>query len=149
NYMYSPIEEQKAPVKISFKNDVKQIKEKETDAKKSENVFMVKEATSEQQTNKDVAPEVSNLEKVVPKKELTKGPLLPTTVLYAQVINNGYQLVDASPKIILRMLKSTLEDVFIAESLDLNGVVYKRNNKWYFEYNKDGKVVVEELQIKF
>mgnify|MGYP003640742340 CR=1 FL=1 len=147
NYAYAAKVEQEAPVKISFKNDVKQIKE--TDAKKPDHVVEVQKDQLELQNEKEVAPVVSNVEKVVSKKELTKGPLLPPTVLYAQVINNGYQLVDATPKIILKMLKSTLEDVFIAESLDLNGLVYKRNNKWYFEYNKDGKVVVEELQIKF
>lgn len=147
NYMYSPTEEQNAPLKISFRNDVKQIKE--TAPKKSENVVVLKEVATEQHTNEIVVPEVSNLEKADPKMELPKGPLFSTTALYAQVINNGYQLVDASPKIILRMLKSTLEDVFIAESSDLNGVVYKRNNKWYFEYTSDGAVIVEELQIKF
>ncbi len=146
-YTYSPKEEQEAPVRISFKNDVQQLNG--TDAKKPAASVSVGDSTGKKGEVTEMALQVVDQEEDASKKALQKGPIVPPTVLYAQVINNGYQLVDASPKIILKMLKSTLEGVFIAESLDLNGVVYKRNNKWYFEYSKDGQVVVDELNIKF
>ncbi|MEB8330009.1 hypothetical protein OO009_11635 [Flavobacteriaceae bacterium KMM 6897] len=147
NYAYSLKDEQEAPVKISFKNDVRQVAEVDTDKPRS--VVLAQEATTEQQTYKELVPEPSNLEKEAPKMENSGIGLLPKTVLYAQELANGYQLVDNTPKIVLKMIKSTMADVFIAKAGDQDGMVYKKEGKWFFEYTANGQVVVEELQIKF
>ncbi len=70
-------------------------------------------------------------------------------VLYAQEITNGYQLVDSDPKIVMKLLKSTSPNVYIAESGNLIGVVYSEAGKWYFEYYQGDQLVSEELGIKF
>ena len=69
--------------------------------------------------------------------------------LYAQPIANGYQLIDTTPKTILRMFKSSVTDCFIAENGSSNGIVFKRDDNWIFEYYKDGKLMAEKLLIKF
>lgn len=69
--------------------------------------------------------------------------------LYAQAIANGYQLIDTSPKIVLTLLKTSVQDFFIAENGALHGVVVKKNGDWYFEHYKDNQLVAEKLLIKF
>lgn len=69
--------------------------------------------------------------------------------LYAQAIGNGYQLIDTSPKIVLTLLKTSVQDFFIAENGAQHGVVVKKNGDWYFEHYKDNQLVAEKLLIKF
>ncbi|WP_298738376.1 hypothetical protein [uncultured Chitinophaga sp.] len=69
--------------------------------------------------------------------------------LYAQTTPTGYQLIDTTPKKVLTLLKTSMQDYFIAEDGTSNGVVFKKNNEWYFESYKDGKLVSQQLQIKF
>jgi hypothetical protein len=72
-----------------------------------------------------------------------------TGTLYAQVTPNGYQLIDTTPKKILTLLKTSLQDYFIAEAGPSNGVVFKKDGEWLFEYYKDNKLVSQKLEIKF
>ncbi|HVI47313.1 MAG TPA: hypothetical protein VM802_20715 [Chitinophaga sp.] len=69
--------------------------------------------------------------------------------LYAQATANGYQLIDTTPKKVLTMLKTSVQDYFIADNGASHGIVLKRNGDWYFEYYKDNKLVAEKLLIKF
>lgn len=70
-----------------------------------------------------------------------------TGILYAQATANGYQLIDTSPKKVLTLLKTSIQDHFIAEGV--NGVVFKKEGEWNFEYYKDNKLVSQKLNIKF
>jgi hypothetical protein len=72
-----------------------------------------------------------------------------TSTLYAQATSNGYQLVDTSPKKVLTLLKTSMQDYFIAETGASNGVVFKKDGAWVFEYYKDNKLVSQKLEIKF
>ena len=72
-----------------------------------------------------------------------------TGTLYAQVIPNGYQLIDTTPKKVVTLLKTSTEDYYIAEAGSSNGVVFKKNGEWFFEYYKDNKLVSQKLAIKF
>jgi hypothetical protein len=68
--------------------------------------------------------------------------------LYAQPTDNGFQLVDTTPQKILTLLKTSQPDYYIAEG-PLNGVVFKKNEEWLYEYYKDNKLISQKLQIKF
>jgi len=70
-----------------------------------------------------------------------------TGVLYAQPTANGFQLIDTTPKKVLTLLKTSIADHYIAEGV--NGVVFKKDGEWMFEYYKDGKLVSQKLNIKF
>lgn len=72
-----------------------------------------------------------------------------TGTLYAQVVPNGYQLIDTSPKKVLTLLKTSIEDHFIAEGGGTNGIVFKKNGSWFFEYYKENKLISQKLDIKF
>ena len=82
------------------------------------------------------------------------APTLPaateiTGTLYAQATPNGYQLVDITPKKVLTLLKTSVQDYFIAEAGTYSGIVFKKEGEWVFEYYKDDKLVSRKLAIKF
>jgi hypothetical protein len=68
--------------------------------------------------------------------------------LYAQPTANGFQLVDTTPQKILTLFKTSVPDYYIAEG-PWNGVVFKKNEEWLYEYYKDNKLISQKLQIKF
>lgn len=72
-----------------------------------------------------------------------------TGVLYAQATPNGFQLIDTTPKKVLTLLKTSMQDYFISVDGNINGVVFKKNEEWLYEYYKDNKLVSQKLQIKF
>jgi hypothetical protein len=71
--------------------------------------------------------------------------------LYAQPVPGGYQLIDTTPKRVLTLLKTSLQDCFLAETTTgaSNGIVFKKNGEWFLEYYKDGSLVSQKLAIKF
>jgi hypothetical protein len=86
----------------------------------------------------------------VPAENVAATAVPPAAgTLYAQPIANGYQLIDTTPKTILRMFKSSVADFFIADNGSSNGIVFKREESWVFEYYKEGKLMAEKLLIKF
>lgn len=91
---------------------------------------------------------IDSEEEVVPKV-VEKKEFLNSNMLSAQPIVNGFQLVDLTPKIILKMLKTSVVDSYIATSEAKNGVVFKKNNEWFFEYYVGDKLTSEKLNIKF
>jgi hypothetical protein len=72
-----------------------------------------------------------------------------TSTLYAQATSNGYQLIDTTPKKVLTLLKTSMQDYFIAEDDTSKGVVFRKNGEWFFEYYKDNQLISRKLQIKF
>ncbi|ETN96719.1 hypothetical protein [Zhouia amylolytica] len=88
-----------------------------------------------------VTPAVVNTEARVSKSALG--------TLYAQPIENGYQLVDMSPKVVMYLKATSQQHMYIAQKGSLSGTVYKDGSNWYFEFYKDGKLKKELLDIKF
>ncbi|PWL38014.1 hypothetical protein DKG77_06900 [Flagellimonas aquimarina] len=140
-YKYVPKEENKEveePITVSFKNDVKSLDE---EPKKP---IVVQEATTENQSFKSMEPVTSPIKKADEVVEPINSDLL-----YAQPIENGYQLVDSTPKVRLKLMETSVENVFLVSHGDKNGVVFKKDDKWFFEYAENGKKVVKELNVKF
>lgn len=84
-----------------------------------------------------------------PAKPGSVATTQPSGTLYAQAITNGYQLIDTTPKIVLTLLKTSVQDYFIAGNGTANGIVFKKGENWFFEYYKDGKLIAEKLLVKF
>jgi hypothetical protein len=72
-----------------------------------------------------------------------------TGTLYAQAVPNGYQLVDTTPKKVLTLLKTSIQDYYIATAGASGGIVFKKDGEWFFEYYKDDKLVSKKLEIRF
>lgn len=59
-------------------------------------------------------------------------------------IANGFAIMDATPKVVLQIYKTTNPNVFIADKFGIKGVFTKSGNKGVFEYYLNDKLVVEE-----
>lgn len=103
-------------------------------------------STLEEQTYKSVEPRPSTIKKA-------DGPQSQATtfsgLLYAQPMENGYQLVDSTPKIVLKLEETSMENVFLTEYAGNNAVVFKKEDKWVLEYSENGEKKIKELNIKF
>jgi hypothetical protein len=66
---------------------------------------------------------------------------------YAQATNNGFQVVDNTPKVVMILLKTSKENTFIVKGE--NAIVYEEDGFWYISKNDGVKVSVERLDIKF
>jgi len=71
-------------------------------------------------------------------------------IWYAQPVDNGFQLVDSSPKVQMKLVKTTQENTYIAMVDDAPmGMVYQKEGQWWHEYYEEGKVQLRKLRIKF
>lgn len=68
---------------------------------------------------------------------------------FAQPIPDGFQVVNSEPKIIMKMFKTSVKNVFLASKDSKSGVVLSKNNQWFFEYYENSKLVSEPLNLKF
>ena len=68
-------------------------------------------------------------------------------ILYAQVTDNGFQLVDTTPKVVFKVLKTNQENIFIIE--DKNGILFKKGNLWIAEFYEDNVLIKKEYQVRF
>ena len=69
--------------------------------------------------------------------------------LFAQPIANGFQLVDSTPKVVMKLFKTSANNFYIGQKDSQQGVVFNKNNQWYFEYYQNDKLVSEKMEIKF
>lgn len=153
-YKYEPMEANVPPT-VSFKNDVKKVEGTAHVAsnQNTPNPVVQQKATLEEQSYKSMEPVPSNITKADNRPDMA----LPNVdykadgagVLYAQAIANGFQLVDSTPKIALKMYATSQANFFIAEGDAHSGVVLKKGEKWYFEYYEGDKLMGQELNIKF
>ncbi len=144
-YSYTPAEEEET-VRVSFKDDVKDL-----------NQETKQEISDEMDPQLQVTPEEEVVEEELPSEEVTRpqSVTVPLVIveedltLYAQEIPNGFQLVDRSPKVRLRLYRTAQEGVFLAEGESVSGVVYSEGDTWYLDYYRDEKLVHKALKIKF
>ncbi|WP_142783915.1 hypothetical protein [Changchengzhania lutea] len=138
---------------------------------------MVTEETSDKVVNTEVAQEIQMLKKEIkalkedkkPEPRITKVPSVESkktqvktvtntpkskeikevlsNVLYAQVIEHGFQLVDSSPKVVYLIQETSLDNVFLVENK--NAIIYRKGDGWIFEFYSNGNLQREELNIKF
>jgi hypothetical protein len=69
------------------------------------------------------------------------------TTLYAQEKPYGYQVVDATPKVVMQLLTTSAQNVFLVK--DKNAIVYKEDGFWYYSENNGELKEPKTLDIKF
>ncbi|MEM0575349.1 hypothetical protein [Flavobacterium polysaccharolyticum] len=72
-----------------------------------------------------------------------------TAVYYAQPTPNGYQLVDTTPKVVMKLYKTSKSDYFTAVRDGVQGALLLKDNEWYFEYYQNEQLLSEKIAIKF
>lgn len=98
------------------------------------------------ETQQKEKPEVLEILKPVETRSVEKESVL-SDILYAQIIPNGYQLVDSSPKVVYTIYYSGKKDVFIVKEKD--ALIYKLNDTWVYAENRGDKLDVNSIKIKF
>lgn len=162
DYSYTPVEEDSKPITVSFKNDVKTLHTDQT-AESTEVMALAEEtsrikpknskegvrqiATETEQSYSNRTPVESSIKQS--SKQMAAVQNKDTVVLYAQPIANGYQLVDGTPKVVMKLMKSSTENVFIANAEGKSGMVFKNEAAWVFEYYVNDQLVRDVLHIKF
>ena len=68
-------------------------------------------------------------------------------ILYAKVIVDGFQLFNTDSSMMMMLLKTSAQNVFIVK--DKNAIVYKHNDKWMYSENNGVNKNEKELNIKF
>jgi hypothetical protein len=145
DYAYEPQQGQPtetAPVTVSFKDDVKTV-----DNEPKTNVVEQK-ATMEEQVYKTVEPKPTTITKGS-NKDVVVTAVPNSSLLYAQPTETGYQLVDSTPKVVLKLEETSMENVFMTNFEGNNAVVFKKGDTWLLEYSDNGEKVQKELNIKF
>ena len=91
---------------------------------------------------------------VISKPEIVKTPKVETTttkstvsILYAQPTANGFQLVNTTPEVVFKVLKTNIKDVYVIK--DSNGILYKNGSTWIAEYNLGETKIIETYEVKF
>lgn len=145
NYQYVPKEKDNVAVtsevskNVEVAQEIKQLKA-ELDSLKAEKQTAVAQ-TEAVQTESTVQPVQKAMPSVVRSEEKTSD------ILYAQPIENGFQLVDSSPKVVYKIKKTSLDNVFLVEGLD--GTLLNKNGEWIMEYYENGALKQKTLNVKF
>jgi hypothetical protein len=152
NYKYEPNESitsistaVQAPAKAEVSQEIAELKKEIQNLKKEKQTVV--EAVDNTAVSK---PEVVVQEpKQVAKPEVKEPAVIEgvSNVLYAQEIENGFQLVDSSPKVVYRIKKTNLNDVFLVEGS--SAIIYKKGDDWVVEYYSGGALEQDMLNINF
>ena len=96
-----------------------------------------------EEVKSEVAPTVVS---TVPVPVIEKST---SNTVYAQATATGYQLVDASPKVVYKLYATSRSDLFIAMKGNNQGVLIQKDNQWFFEYYENATLVSEKVAVKF
>ena len=152
NYAYNPqqrvIQDNVKPVKQPVLQELPEEKPVNTDpiSKVIQEPKVELERPVSPETQQKEKPEVMEVIKPVETRSVEKESVL-SDILYAQIIPNGYQLVDSSPKVVYTIYYSGKKDVFIVKGKD--ALIYKLNDTWVYAENKGDKLDVNSIKIKF
>jgi hypothetical protein len=144
NYRYKPNSNV-----VALTNKSNTTKSQEIEKLKEE----IKTLKEEKPSNKKVSAKVEDkkveiVEEVVVVPEVKKvNTVKILNVLYAERIDNGFQVVDSTPKVIMVLLTTPKQDAFIVKGRD--AIVYKENGSWYLSENNGSKTTTKTLNIKF
>ena len=122
-----------------LKEEIQTLKEEQkrevVEVKKPTTVSIVKKSEPKDQEVKQV---------VVSKKEIAE---VSSDILYAQVTENGFQLVDNTPKVVCRISETGVKNVYLVENE--SAIIYKQNDEWIYEAITKGVIKQKKLNIKF
>jgi len=130
---------------VAVVQEIQQLKEEIKNLKQEKKTEVVEAVVPQMAEKKEAIVNVNPIEKGHVKKADVK--VVSSDVLYAQPIENGFQLVDSSPKVVYKIKKTSLENVFLVEGFD--GTLLNKKGQWILEYYENGSLKQKVLNIKF
>ncbi|AXT19202.1 hypothetical protein D7030_13735 [Flavobacteriaceae bacterium AU392] len=150
NYKYVPNNERITDkfTTVKANAEAEEIKRLEEEVKALKEEKKRQAVTFENQKVKESkVSEVIKKEESIPAVSSKPEEVIDNTVLYAQKITNGFQLVDSTPKVVMILLETPRKDTFIVK--DVNATVYKEDGFWYISKNENNTVTTKKINIKF
>lgn len=95
------------------------------------------------------ATQLEVVKPVVSEPVVVNTVLADSNLLYAQPTATGFQLIDSTPKVIMKLLKTSQPNSFIAIKDTVQGSLILKDNQWYFEYYQNDTLVSEKVAVKF
>ncbi len=140
NYKYEPATAIAATEVLEEGNsdtakEIQQLKEEIQNLKQGKSVAVVVEEDVVVAPVEDAKSTQTKIDEVLPK------------ILYAQAIENGFQLVDSTPKVIYKIMKTGLNNVFLLQGI--NAILYKKDDSWVIEYYSENGLKQRGLNVKF
>lgn len=95
------------------------------------------------------------VEKTAQPNDVSSEAIIESTVvvnenaLKAIKISGGYNLVDKSENIVFKLTSSGKSDFYLAQKGTQVGVIFQKGTEWFFEYDLDGKLMSEKVEIQF
>jgi hypothetical protein len=81
--------------------------------------------------------------------ELSTIKNLKTPIAYSAVSRkNGYSL-KLNNEIVYELTKTSRKELFLAVRKEINGIVIRFEDDWYFEYSKNHEIVSERIAVNF
>ncbi len=71
------------------------------------------------------------------------------SLLYAQPMSYGYQLINSEPKVVMKLYKTSNAATYVAKKDDVQGALVLKDNQWFFEYYQNDKLISEKIDVKF
>lgn len=161
NYRHKENVVEDKPITLNFKNDIKSLDGANNEPKITADLNgnglgnrseVVQQTSSlENQSYKSMEPVTSDIKQAASNTNVktTSSATTGKEILIAQVIPNGYQLINSASKVIMQLLNSSTENVFIGQGEGKSGMVFQKNGTWIFEHYSGAELVQEELNIKF
>ena len=102
-------------------------------------------------TNEAVSVKKEDIKETVQKEIVVENSIKKEAkdiaVLYAQKADNGFQLVDSTPKVVYKIKNTGMQNVYLVEGKD--AILYQLNSNWVLEYYDNGRLQRKTLTIKF
>ena len=70
-------------------------------------------------------------------------------VLFAQPTASGFQLVDSTPKVVMKIFKTSNPTTFTAVKGTVQGILISKDTQWFFEYYQNDQLISEKVNVKF
>ena len=149
DYQYSAKESEEA-ITVSYAGDIKKVEDKK-EVNMAPEATVIQVATPDEQLYKSNEPEPSDYVKAEAGMVAAKGSEVKNKPeeFQARALDNGYELLDGDSELWLTLYETSTPDVFLARNEQRNGMVYKKESKWYFEFYENSDLVVQEIMINF
>jgi len=105
-----------------------------------------KSESKEIQKKADNVIVTSQVQSAVPTSSVD---LKDSNLLYAQATATGFQLIDSTPKVVMKLMKTSQPNSFIALRDTIQGTLILKDSQWYFEYYQNDEFISEKVSIKF
>jgi hypothetical protein len=137
---------QEVETKSEVAKEIQELKEEIQNLKKEKEIVAVEKIEQKVEPVTPIPVKVIEVEEGV----TVKAPAVKEAsinVLYAQAIENGFQLVDSTPKVVYKIKRTGIQDVYLIEGK--NATLYKKGADWIIEYYENDILKQEVLNIKF